>query len=265
MASIRCSTATTCTRSTLNGAPSSTPTIHRGRGRGGVGRPGSGSALRERGGSRSGRQLRPAGGGLRRRTVSRHRHREPQTRRPLGLVEHLGAVEPRRDEARDPLRPAHPDRGGDGLPAAKHGVDWVRSGAPSPRATARRGNAAHGPRPSSFSRCLARATSIRGRSSACTRLQNSVQPIARIPRFSAALAPTTEGTAAACRYPGIRMHPCSALAQAEPICRSKGGSPGTACRPRRSIPGRRCSSTGVPFACVVSSSRGSRWPGRDRS
>jgi hypothetical protein len=75
------------------------------RGRG-LGAPVPAAEVRQPGRAGTGLQLRPARGELERRRVPAGRHRQPLRRTAAGIVQHVGALEPRRGPARHPVRTA---------------------------------------------------------------------------------------------------------------------------------------------------------------
>ena len=212
------------------------------------------AAVRERRGPRAGVQLRPARGGLRRRAVPRHRHRQPRARGGVGLVVDVGAVEPRRRAARDPLRAAAPPSAApDGRPTrqARQRVAALAAADPGARPRAR-ARAARAPRRCSCSACPGPPTSTRARSSACTRSPSSTTPSGRIRRSSAAPASTSGGTDAACRCRG-RPTGTSFGFGADGVASAAAGVVRPLCRGgrRRRIRHRCCRSTGGRSRCAA--------------
>ena len=118
----------------------------------GVGRPLAHPAVRERREPRPGVQLRPARGGLRRRPVPAHRDRQPRAGRGIRIVDHVGAVQPRRRPACHALRAAAPRTRRRRAAHAQARQRVAAVGRHASRSSTVRGDSgARGPRPSSCS------------------------------------------------------------------------------------------------------------------
>ena len=127
-AATRCGTGMRCTTSTAIGGRSSTNTIPAGRSRRGLGAPRPAAEVRQPRRTGTGFQLRPARSELERRRVPACHHRQPLRCAAAGIVPDVGAVEPRRRAARDPLRlPSEEHR------SAKNARNWLLLGDSSPR------------------------------------------------------------------------------------------------------------------------------------
>ena len=169
----------------------------------------------------------------------------------VGLVDDLGAVEPRCRAARDPLRPAAA-RSATRTAArcVKHGNEWLLSRGASPGARPRaRARAARAPRRCSCSACPARPISTRARSSGLHEVAELDDADRQDPTFFR--SPGIDVGRDGCRVPlpwtatGAR----SASARTARICRSRSGSARSRSRRRMDDPARCCRSTAGRCLC----------------